>query len=384
MSPGGGTEAVTAWILEALKDDYRIHLVTYSEMDADTLNRFYSTQLRDDHFTIIRPPLPFFMGPSGRLSGLKDRLMTRYCRSLQDDMDLFVAVGGVMDFGRPCVQFIALSPGSAQLKLLSGSSSTSNPSLRSLAKKALHNIYGIVSPESPERIRANITVATSEWAGQVIREVYGIESSHVIYPPVLENDNGKDWDSRENCFLCVARIVPAKMIELAIEILGRVRDKGFDITLRIIGRPDDPAYLRKIQRLCEENNSWASLEGFLDRKGLARYMGDNRYGINTAEDEPFGIGIAEMVKSGCITFVANSGGQTEIVGSDDLVFDNVDDAVKKISKVLKDRSQADDLLSHLRERSKLFSTETFSTRFKQVVGEAIDAKISTLDPAIHR
>jgi glycosyltransferase involved in cell wall biosynthesis len=296
-------------------------------------------------------------------------------------MDLFVAVGGVMDFGRPCVQFIALSPGSAQLKLLSSSLST--PSLSTLAKKVLHNIYGIVSPESPEMIRSNITVATSKWTGQVISEIYGIELNNVIYPPVLENDSGKDWDSRENSFLCVARIVPAKMIELAIEILGRVRNRGFDVTLRIIGRPDDPAYFRKIQRLCEENNSWASLEGFLDRKELARYMGDSRYGINTAEDEPFGIGVAEMMKSGCIPFVANSGGQTEIVESDDLVFDNVDDAVETISKVLEDRSHADSLISHLRERSKLFSTEAFSTRFKQVIGEAVDAKVSTLGPTVH-
>ena len=55
MIPGGGTEAVTAWTVEALKDDWDVTLITFSEIDAGTLNRYYGTQFSEDDFSIARP-----------------------------------------------------------------------------------------------------------------------------------------------------------------------------------------------------------------------------------------------------------------------------------------------------------------------------------------
>ena len=43
-------------------------------------------------------------------------------------------------------------------------------------------------------------------------------------------------------------------------------------------------------------------------------MAQHRYGIHTMENEHFGIGVAEMVRAGCIPFVHDSGGPVEIVG----------------------------------------------------------------------
>ena len=135
-----------------------------------------------------------------------------------------------------------------------------------------------------------------------------------------------------------ARISPEKQIEQVIEILKRVRERGLNICLRILGRQDDLDYLERIQRLCQAacsgDSSWIHLDGLLTRAELRCLMDEYKYGINAATDEPFGIAVAEMVSAGCIVFVPNSGGQTEIVNAPQLTFSTVDEAVDKISNVV--------------------------------------------------
>ena len=39
--PGGGTEAVASWGMEALKNDYDVTLITFSQIDVNILNQYY-------------------------------------------------------------------------------------------------------------------------------------------------------------------------------------------------------------------------------------------------------------------------------------------------------------------------------------------------------
>ena len=88
ISLGGGTEAVGAWTIEALKEKYQVTLVTFSPVDAVALNQFYGTALGQDEFAMIRPWLPPFVLSSGRFSIMKDRVMMRYCKSRNAQFDL--------------------------------------------------------------------------------------------------------------------------------------------------------------------------------------------------------------------------------------------------------------------------------------------------------
>ena len=166
---------------------------------------------------------------------------------------------------------------------------------------------------------------------------------------------------------CVARISPEKQIERAVDILKRVRDKGFNLSLRVIGRQDDSQYLEKIRRLCDENCSWMAVQGALPREELGRLMRQFKYGINAASDEPFGIALAEMVTSGCIVFVPNSGGQVEIVQDPHLTYDDMDDAVDKIAKVLSSKALQTSLLDRLANRDKVFSARAFCENMRGIV-----------------
>ena len=92
--PGGGTEAVTAWIIEALKNTYEVSLITYSRVVADVLNQYYGTSLDDQQYSTVHPWIPSMLVKTNRFSILKDHLMMRYCKSVHKDFDLFISVGG--------------------------------------------------------------------------------------------------------------------------------------------------------------------------------------------------------------------------------------------------------------------------------------------------
>ena len=66
-----------------------------------------------------------------------------------------------------------------------------------------------------------------------------------------------------------------------------------------------------------------------------------------------------MVKAGAIVFAPDDGGQVEILSHGDLLFQTVDDAANKISAVLSSPEKQAVLRSHLAQRSRAFSAESF-------------------------
>jgi len=232
--------------------------------------------------------------------------------------------------------------------------------------------YALISSYSHQDAQKNLTLVTSKWAGRIARDAFAVGGHEVVYPPVLMPLSDKSWEEREDRFLCVARVVPEKRLEQAIQIIKLVREQGLDVSLTIVGRQDDPSYLKVIQRLAAENAPWVQIVDLLAKEELGRLMAASKYGINAAKDEPFGIAVAEMVKAGSIVFVANGGGQTEIVDSPDLTFDNLANAAEKIARVVRSATEQEDLKEHLGTRGEEFSAQAFCLRLKELVQEATD------------
>lgn len=84
--------------------------------------------------------------------------------------------------------------------------------------------------------------------------------------------------------------------------------------------------------------------------------------------------MAEMVKGGCIVFVPNGGGQTEIVNHPALIYEDDDDAVRKIETVLAGAALQESLREHLSQAAQRFSIENFKTVILHVVGRFLREK----------
>jgi glycosyltransferase involved in cell wall biosynthesis len=122
-----------------------------------------------------------------------------------------------------------------------------------------------------------------------------------------------------------------------------------------------------IRRLVNQHRDWVIPEGRKVGSEKTRLLHRHRYGISACGVEAFGIAVAEQVKAGCIPFVPDSGGQTEIVGDPALCYADPDDAVAKIDAVLRDEAKQHALREHLRRQAEQFSAERFMQEFRGVV-----------------
>jgi glycosyltransferase involved in cell wall biosynthesis len=66
-----------------------------------------------------------------------------------------------------------------------------------------------------------------------------------------------------------------------------------------------------------------------------------------------------MVKAGCIVFVPDGGGQTEIANHPDLIYPDDEAAVEQIDAVLRNPEKQKALRQHLKDSGRRFSTDIF-------------------------
>ena len=91
-------------------------------------------------------------------------------------------------------------------------------------------------------------------AREFFKRAHALPEIEYAYPPV-------NVPPAKDGFLCIARIVFEQKIEQAIEILRGVRDNGYEISRRIVGRQHDLSSVPRIKLLCARDNSRAVLEG---------------------------------------------------------------------------------------------------------------------------
>jgi len=368
----GGSETGALWSVEALKRDHDVTLITGGKVDLPRLNAYYGTDLRPGEFTIHEVRLPLGLHRTPKLAGLRGALFTRECRRLAPRFDAITSHYNPCDLGVPLVQFVADFSFAPKLQ------QALHPSLTTarrwwygdtMLRRAYLGLCERLAPSRAENWKKNVTVANSCWTAGLLEREFGLIARRVQFPPVPGNFPAVSWGERENGFVCIGRVVPEKRMDAVIGILDQVRQQGFDIHLHILGDLDDSPFAKKVQALASRHRDWVFLEGRIAGKAKRELMARHEFGINGCEREAFGIAVAELVKAGCLTFVPNGGGQTEIVDHPSLTFENDDDAIQKIVSVLENPALQAALVGHLRERSRELSTERFQDTVRSLVAE---------------
>jgi len=368
---GGGAESVCAWMLEALKTQYEPTLFTFSPIELESLNRMYATELSNGQVRVETARLPRWvpshLGTSHRYLTLRQHLLIRYFKQRKETYDIVVSAFNEMDLGRPGLQYVhfpMVGRGHEAARRMVGYPDSAG---RRLCRAACR----LLSDFSDKRMRQNYTIANSHWTAALIERLYHVNPV-VVHPPVVAGCPEIPWEERENGFVLIARVVPDKKLERAIRIVGQLRARGADAHLHVIGAGDHK-YQSSLKNLAGDAD-WIFWEGELSRAEFNSLLARHRYGIHTRENEHFGIGIAEMLKSCCIPFVPANGGPMEIVGGEErLIFRDEDEAVGKIMEVIGSPRLQMELKVRLRERAYLFSTEKFVHTMLGVVNDFVAA-----------
>lgn len=369
LNPPGGGNLVAAWMLEALREEHQVTLLSWTRPDLAACNRTFGTTLRDGDFELrLAPGLlreGMRMSPVP-LALLRDSLLLRQARRAAKHHDLVITANNEADLGRRGIQYVhfpRLDPDRPEtdLRWYHGSQH-----LLGLYRR----ICAVVAGATPTGVSRNVTLVNSAVIGDRIRRLHGVEPE-VLHPPIPGPFRNTPWEARDDAFVVIGRISPEKRIETVVEILAGVRAAGVPVRLEVVGTEDDRAYARRVRALVGANADWVRLHENVSRDELLAVIARSRYGIHAMEDEHFGIAVAELVLGGCITFVPDGGGPVEIVGDDErLRFRSVEDATQKILATLADPARQAELRAHLAGRATRFSTERFAARLREIVRAA--------------
>ncbi|GAB1542279.1 hypothetical protein NUACC21_49530 [Scytonema sp. NUACC21] len=356
---GGGAEAVALWILQALKAKYDITLFVLGKVDFEALNSLYGTSLSKQDIK-IKTFVPnfltyicyFMIANSNEMRMIFLHLLLRFFKQNCDDYDLVMSAHNAVDLGKPGIQYIHW------VKVVEGT-----------------RLHRKISNFSEIQLAKNLSLTNSYCVATAAKETYGVDTK-VVFPPVVMDTPNVAWSDKEDAFICSGRIVKSKEPHKVIQILQQVREQGFDIKLHITGGGGgvyEWQYNRLIRKMVAENSSWITLYENLPYKEYIQLLAKCKYGIHFKK-EPFGISIAEMLKSGAIPFVRSVGGQVEIVGqhNEELFFNNEEEAVKKVVAVLKSSTTQSKLIHSLAKQKPLFSTQKFMSEINEVVDSYFD------------
>ena len=364
---GAGSEATALWLAQALAGVCRVTLVSMGQVDLPKLDEIYGTSLSSGGAQTVSIPFP--RGLARRFDALRSYRLGRWAREKAGGFDVMISTYNIMEFGKPGIQFIA------DFSFDDGLRRELHPSVRGIRsalyrKTPLRTLYlGLgrrLAGQSRSGWRVNLTLANSRWTRDILDRRFGVKAE-VLYPPVRADFEPASWGQRENGFVVMARMAPEKQVERTIAILDEVRRAGHDVHLHVLGREDHRDYAAKIRGLCRDRGGWARFEGLAVGERKKALLAGHRYGLSACRNEAFGIGVAEMAAAGCVAWVPRGGGQVEIVGNEDLVYESGEDAARKICRVLEDGERQAALSRHLRARADLFGSGRFVEEARRIV-----------------
>jgi glycosyltransferase involved in cell wall biosynthesis len=368
LQPPCGGNGVGAWILQALRHDYRLTLLTWRPVDLAQVNDFFGTSLQPSDVTpltparCVRAPLDALPLP---LLALRTSVLRRRAKRIAPRFDVVIGVQNEADFGRPGIQFVhyparRVPPLPVDLRWYHTAG----------AMALYERCWSLIDRFDDASMRTNVTLVNSQWTGRLVSQVHGLPAQ-VLYPPAPGRFDAIPWAAREDGFVCVGRLSPEKRVEDAIDIVGRVRQTRPGAHLHIVGADDHPTYPGTIRALARRAGAWVTVEGTLAAPALAALLSRHRYFIHAMRQEHFGIGVAQALRAGCIPFVFDDGGQVEIAGDEPLLrYRSSDDAAAKILAVMRDGDLQDALGARLAARGERFSPECFMARIRDVVSAA--------------
>jgi glycosyltransferase involved in cell wall biosynthesis len=371
LQPPGGGGAIGAWAIQALKDAYAVTVLTWTPVDLPAINRYFGTTIAPGDVETIGVPGPLRRAVDAlpaRLELLRMAVVVAVARRRRAAFDVLLSPDAELDLGAPTIQYVNL-PGRYQWRGLPAHRGVSRWYHRASALTVYERLVDRLAPTSLERLRANLTLVNSDWTGARMRDALGF-SGTTLYPPVAGRFDDVPWAEREAAFVSIGRMVPHKGLEHAIDIVEAVRRRGGKARLHLVSPPTDAVtYERLIEDRIAAAGGWVERHRNLSRAALCALVSRCRYGLHTALDEPFGMAVGELVRGGCIVWVArHSGGPREIVGADErLLWQTPAEAAEKIVRVLEDPAAEADLRTHLAARGRTLGAEQFVERVRAIV-----------------
>lgn len=246
--------------------------------------------------------------------------------------------------------------------------------LRKPTLKALYQ-YVVQSRDERELLEAapRIIVDTS-YVEDKLKE-YGLKhmpEMHVIPQGIDEVFYGIQCNPNSNLILCVGAIAPRKGHIYTVEMFNRLRAKGIDVKLQIIGSLADKAYYEQLKQKIAESAYKVdiSLEVNLPREELLKAYEEAKLFVLHSREESQGIVFAEAMATGLPVVATKIGGIPYVVadGKSGLLcpYGDVDAMTNMVAQLMTDDVLWKQYSSAAKEIAKGYSWRDISERIMEL------------------
>ena len=248
--------------------------------------------------------------------------------------------------------------------------------MRKPSLKALYQ-YFVQSRDERELLEAapRIIVDTA-YVENKLKE-YGFKNvpeMHVIPQGIDETFYKIKCNLKSNLILCVGAIAPRKGHIYTIEMLERLRSKGIDAKLRIIGSLADKAYYEQLKQKIAESKykEDISLEANLPREELLKAYAEAKLFVLHSREESQGIVFAEAMATGLPVVATKIGGIPYVVadGRSGLLcpYGDVDVMAQSAELLLTDENMWKEFSFNAKEVAKGYSWTDIAERIVELYG----------------
>jgi glycosyltransferase involved in cell wall biosynthesis len=368
--PGGG-QAVCAHVLDGLAPYHDVTLFSWAPPDVRAWDAWFGTRLHDHPFRhrAIADRYRRLPDVLRRQRLLRYALTLRHALARARDFDVLVSTGAEIAAPGAAVQYlhVPLFADGSELRLLEGRTVARS---RQLLWRAYSGAARLLARGNAEAYRQPLTLTNSAWTAEHVREVLGVQP-RVVWPPVPALPGpALPWAERENGFVCIGRIEPAKRVLEMIDCVEALRRAGHDVHLHVVGRGEG-GYAERVRQRCRGSDA-ARYEGALDNAALGALLGRHRYGLHGFACEHFGIAVAQMVAAGCVVLAPDEGGQVELLGGEPaLLYGDFAEAARKIARVAADPVLQQRLRTGLDATRARLADHDFGAAFRRFVEAAL-------------
>lgn len=243
------------------------------------------------------------------------------------------------------------------------------PSLKALYQYIVQSRDERELLEAAPRIIADTAYVEEKLKGYGLKHV---PEMHVIPQGIDADYYGIKCDPKSKVILCVGAIAPRKGHIYTVEMFERLRAKGIEAKLRIIGSLADKGYYEQLQQKIGESEYRAdiSLEANLPREELLKAYAEAKVFVLHSREESQGIVFAEAMATGLPVVATKIGGIPYVVedGKNGLLcpYGDVEAMEKMMERLMTDEKVWKEFSAEARERAKGYRWGEITNRIEQL------------------